>query len=261
MADGHFSIGDVLNELRPDFHDVTISKIRFLESQGLIAPERTPSGYRKFAPTDVARLRWILSQQRDNFLPLKIIKELLSELDEGQLTLDELLAEQRPSREEAVQALFERARQEQGTDEARTAADRMTEPMDSPQALSGVSLTRNELATAAGITDQQLSELESFGLVVADMSDGQRPLFGDEALTISRAAQRFLEVGIEARHLRMYKAFVERELVLFEQVVGPFRRQRNPEANARADATRAELATLGRTLRTALLQQTVRTSK
>src|ERR1700687_5855299 len=75
----HSSIGDVLNQLRDEFPDITISKIRFLESQGLVDPERTPSGYRKFYEDDVERLRWILRQQREHFLPLKVIKGRLSE--------------------------------------------------------------------------------------------------------------------------------------------------------------------------------------
>src|SRR6478609_4188478 len=79
----HVSIGDVLDQLRPEFEDITISKIRFLESQGLIDPERTPSGYRKFYPPDVARLRWILHKQKENFLPLKVIKGRLDEVDKN----------------------------------------------------------------------------------------------------------------------------------------------------------------------------------
>src|SRR5712672_3740925 len=79
----HVSIGDVLDQLRPEFEDITISKIRFLESQGLVDPERTPSGYRKFYAADVERLRFILRQQREHFLPLKVIKERLSEMDSG----------------------------------------------------------------------------------------------------------------------------------------------------------------------------------
>ncbi len=80
----HLSIGEVLGVLREEFPDVTISKIRFLESQGLIDPERTPSGYRKFYEADVSRLRWILHQQKDHFLPLKVIKERLDQLDDGE---------------------------------------------------------------------------------------------------------------------------------------------------------------------------------
>src|ERR1043166_4749788 len=78
------SIGDVLDQLRPEFADITISKIRFLESQGLIDPERTPSGYRKFSPSDIERLRYILREQREHFLPLKVIKERLDQLDRGE---------------------------------------------------------------------------------------------------------------------------------------------------------------------------------
>ena len=74
---GHLSIGEVLSLLQSEFPDVTISKIRFLEAQGLIDPERTPSGYRKFYEPDIVRLRWILRQQRDHFLPLKVIKTRL----------------------------------------------------------------------------------------------------------------------------------------------------------------------------------------
>ena len=79
----HHSIGDVLGMLREEFPDITISKIRFLESQGLIDPERTPSGYRKFYDADVARLRWILHQQKEHFLPLKVIKGRLEQLELG----------------------------------------------------------------------------------------------------------------------------------------------------------------------------------
>ncbi|MEZ5178535.1 MAG: MerR family transcriptional regulator, partial [Acidimicrobiales bacterium] len=81
MADAHLSIGEVLALLQEEFPDVTISKIRFLESQGLIDPERTPSGYRKFYAADIDRLRWILVQQRENFLPLKVIKDRLESAD------------------------------------------------------------------------------------------------------------------------------------------------------------------------------------
>ncbi|MDE3085715.1 MAG: MerR family transcriptional regulator, partial [Acidobacteriota bacterium] len=80
----YLSIGDVLTLLRQEFPDVTISKIRFLESQGLVNPERTPSGYRKFYEPDVDRLRWVLRQQREHFLPLKVIKGRLDEGGGGQ---------------------------------------------------------------------------------------------------------------------------------------------------------------------------------
>src|SRR3954468_19249476 len=84
VATAAVSIGDVLDQLRPEFADITISKIRFLESQGLIDPERTQSGYRKFSPSDIERLRYILREQREHFLPLKVIKERLDQLDRGE---------------------------------------------------------------------------------------------------------------------------------------------------------------------------------
>ena len=257
MADGHFSIGDVLTELQGDFSDVTISKIRFLESQGLIAPERTPSGYRKFSPTDVERLRWILSQQRDHFLPLKVIKERLEELDNGQLTLDDLI-DGRAAKAQAVEALFDRARNGDLASVGDATAPSDDSDTDLFLGASGVSLTRGELAMAAGLDERQVAELESFGLIEPSSTPGERPLFGDEALTIASAAARFMAYGIEPRHLRMYKAFAERELTLFEQIVAPARRQGNAEANRRADATRADMAALGRRLRNGLLQQAAR---
>ncbi len=92
----HLSIGEVLNILREEFPDVTISKIRFLESQGLIDPERTPSGYRKFYESDVSRLRWILHQQKENFLPLKVIKERLERMGEDQPAPVQSIARAKP---------------------------------------------------------------------------------------------------------------------------------------------------------------------
>ncbi len=269
MRTPHHSIGDVLNELRDEFPDITISKIRFLESQGLIAPERTPSGYRKFYAGDVARLRWILRQQKEHFLPLKVIKDRLETLDPGDL--DAAFAGQgeldldRSSREEAVQALFEAARREaaeQQADRVAAAVGAAAEGDDGGddlvESLSGVSLTRAELAAAAGLDDAQLSELESYGLLAPLRASSERPLFGEEALAIARVAASFMRFGIEARHLRMYRAFTERELSLFDQVLLPYHRQRNPEAEAKVEELHRELAGLGRRLRAALLQQTLR---
>ena len=280
MCTPHHSIGDVLNELREEFPDVTISKIRFLESQGLIAPERTPSGYRKFYATDVARLRWILRQQKDHFLPLKVIKDRLASMDAAEL---EALARgddvasgggtngsesgdtaPRPSKEAAVDSFFESVRREAAVQEADRIAAAVARAADGGDdddaipAVSGVSLTRAELATAAGLDDAQLAELESYGLVRPLAASSDRALFGEEALTIARSSASFLRFGIEPRHLRMYSSFVDRELNLFDQVLVPYRRQRNPEAQAKADELHRELAALGRRLRAGLLQQALR---
>ncbi len=271
MAAGHVSIGEVLDQLRGEFDDITISKIRFLESQGLIDPERTPSGYRKFYPSDVERLRFILRQQREHFLPLKVIKERLAELDVGAPAPDTAAAadggaapaKRRKKRAPETAPLFETARRAAEDDEARVATESVRDdggPDDYTISQTEVILNRAELAKAAGITDEELGQLEEYGLVTPTHTSRDRVLFDEDALAIARVASSFMRHGIEARHLRMYRAFAEREAGLFEQVLLPYRRQRNPEAQARTRDTLGELSGLGRQLRTALLRQAVRRS-
>jgi DNA-binding transcriptional MerR regulator len=262
----HSSIGDVLNQLRDEFPDITISKIRFLESQGLIDPERTPSGYRKFYPGDVERLRFILREQRENFLPLKVIRERLDEIDKnGGFTVPEGATtvghQERLLDPKTVDALFEETRRAAQAAEARSITAQVSDddvPEEVTIAESGVSLTRAELARAAELSDEDLGKLEEFGLVTPTHTSRDRVLFDDDALSIARTCAAFMQHGIEPRHLRMYRAFAEREAGLFEQVLLPYRRQRNPEAQARTTETLGELASLGRRLRTALLRQAVR---
>ncbi len=280
----HVSIGDVLDQLRPEFDDITISKIRFLESQGLIDPERTPSGYRKFYPSDVERLRFILREQREHFLPLKVIKERLSEMDGGAVpeasagdgggdagSEPETAAEsgtkakpkKRRGKAPAAEPLFETTRRAAESDVARAMTKSVqddTTPDVYGLAQTEVILTRTELANAAGITDEELGQLEEYGLVTPAHTSRDRVLFDEDALAIARVASSFLRHGIEARHLRMYRAFAEREAGLFEQVLLPYVRQRNPEAQARTRDTLGELSGLGRQLRTALLRQAIRRS-
>jgi DNA-binding transcriptional MerR regulator len=268
MARAHASIGDVLNQLREEFPEITISKIRFLESQGLVDPERTPSGYRKFYAGDVERLRWILREQREHFLPLKVIKERLDEIDRdgGFAESPEAKAE----KTEAVAQLFASARvvpsrpgSSPSVREADTVADSLADDDDTAAFRldnGGAILTRAELADLAGLDDAGLAELEAYGFLKPSVTTADRSLFDEDALNIARIAQAFLQFGIEPRHLRMYRAFVEREASLFEQVLLPYRRQRNPEAREREIETLGELAGLGRRLRTALLQQSVRQS-
>jgi DNA-binding transcriptional MerR regulator len=275
----HVSIGDVLDQLRPEFEDITISKIRFLESQGLIDPERTPSGYRKFYPSDVERLRFILREQREHFLPLKVIKERLSEMDSGAIPeptagdgadasdgsepASKAKPKKRRAKAPAGEALFETTRRAAESDVARTMTESVVD--DTAPDVYGLSqteviLTRTELAKAAGITDEELGQLEEYGLVTPAHTSRDRVLFDEDALAIARVAASFMRHGIEARHLRMYRAFAEREAGLFEQVLLPYVRQRNPEAQARTRDTLGELSGLGRQLRTALLRQAVRRS-
>jgi DNA-binding transcriptional MerR regulator len=270
-ASTHLSIGEVLAELRDEFPDITISKIRFLESQGLIGPERTPSGYRKFYDVDLTRLRWILHQQKEHFLPLKVIKERLDRLGPG----EELLVEAPEGRVEVDSEAAPAAGSEPAPAPApsRPASPRPARqpafvPTLPPEAegngdlatASGETYTRGDLAAAASLEAAQVDELESFGLLVPALEIGGEPRYDEAALDVARAAAGFFARGVEARHLRMYLTFAEREAVLFGQVLLPYVRQRNPDARARLQEELVELATLGRRLRGALLREAVRES-
>lgn len=280
-GEAHVSIGDVLNQLRDEFPDITISKIRFLESQGLIDPERTPSGYRKFYGADVERLRWILRLQKDHFLPLKVIKEQLDEIDAsggfseaGPATSASRAATHEPPETAApdpeepgpdapkrsASSGRRKARSRRaGVDlppELKSTLDDEAGEDGRSMASGGVSLTRAELARAADLTDVELAELEEYGLVTPSPAGSDRALFDEHALAAARLAAEFRQYGIEPRHLRMYRAFADREATLFEQVLLQYRRQRNPDAQGRAEAAWRDLARLGRQLRRVLLEQT-----
>jgi DNA-binding transcriptional MerR regulator len=233
------SIGEVLTLLKDEFPDVTISKIRFLESQGLLDPERTPSGYRKFYETDVERLRWILRQQREHFLPLKVIKGRLAgavpEPDDGSASP----AESAPPREAAVRR-------------PRVAATPDSNPLAT--GVSGANLTFGELASASGLEVDDLHELERYG-ILAGRSVGGTVYYDEDALVVANLAAGFMKYGVEARHLRMYRNAGEREASFFEQVVMPMLKQRNPAAHTQAIETLGELARLGQAFRAAMLRQ------
>jgi DNA-binding transcriptional MerR regulator len=236
----------VLGLLQSEFPDVTISKIRFLESQGLLDPERTPSGYRKFYEPDVERLRWILRQQRENFLPLKVIKGRLDEAGDQAVPTDPPKLAAVPSVGSAAVATAEDRSPESGAFENRS-FDGMTT----------VSMTADELALAAGLTREVVADLERFGLLTGK-SVGASTLFDDEALLVAQVAAAFLRHGIEPRHLRMYKVAADREAGFLEQIVTPVLKQRNPAARRQAVDTIDELSSLGQSLRTALLREALR---
>ena len=244
----HLSIGEVLSLLQDDFPDVTISKIRFLESQGLLDPERTPSGYRKFYDDDIARLRWILTQQKENFLPLKVIK--------GRLTSGATTTEEAPPAPPAATPTPARPAPAPAT--ARP-------PMEEPSArrdtfasgMSGVSMTFDELRSASGLEPAALRELERYGLIEGKPVGGQT-YYDEDALVVARLCAGFARHGVEARHLRMYKTAAERESGFYEQVIMPLIKQRNPASRRQALDTLAELSQLGGDLRGALLRATLR---
>ncbi|MFF7300762.1 MerR family transcriptional regulator [Streptomyces sp. NPDC008265] len=219
------SIGTVLTTLRDEFPEVTISKIRFLEAEGLVEPRRTPSGYRKFSTEDVERLARILRLQRDHYLPLKVIREQLDALARGE--------------------------------QIRIPAPTAHGDGDGPPADGVVRETpraarvgREELLAAVGVDEAQLAEWESYGLL-AEASGGG---FDADAVTVAGLVADLGRFGLEPRHLRAMKAAAEREAGLVEQVVAPLRRHRNPQTRAHAEATMKELAGLSVQLHEALVQ-------
>lgn len=229
MSVQHRSIGQVLDLLKGDFADISISKIRFLESQGLIDPERNQSGYRKFTEADVDRLRWILEQQRDHFLPLKVIKERIDQQE------------------------FDGA--ESGS-ESKSDGDGVRSPGRPNPLDSGavsVSLTLDELASASGLSQAKIMELQKFGLM-APLEDGTLRHYGSEAVIVAKVAAGFLAHGVEPRHLRAYKSAAEREAGLMEQRIMPMVMQRTAQSRQQSQDTLAELINLGSELRLSLLR-------
>ena len=229
------TIGDVLGQLKGEFADLTISKIRFLEQEGLVHPDRTPSGYRKFAPEDVARLRYVLSQQKYHFLPLKVIRDQLDAMDRGLVPPGTGVPAAVPHAANVAIASIQ--------DNAPTGEHFRPAP-------ATMRLSREELLNAAGLRPEQLTQLEQFGLISA------RPggHYDDDALAVGRIVADLARYGLEARHLRAFRTAAEREVGLFSQVVGPQSRQKSSEARARADETVRELAALSVRLHAALVQ-------
>ena len=231
-ARAFMSIGEVLGQLRPDFADITISKIRFLEAEGLVEPERTASGYRKFSREDLSRLRYVLSAQRDHYLPLRVIKEHLDAIDRGLEPPD--LGGTGPKVPRAL-----------------VAAEGLPGPEAFLPDVTEIRLARGELLNASGLKPDQLDQLEQYGLL-APRPGGSH--YDGNALVVAKTVAEMARFGIEARHLRMFKAAAEREIGLVEQVVTPLVRQRNPEARARAEEVARELAALSVKLHATLVR-------
>ncbi|MEV7086361.1 MerR family transcriptional regulator [Streptomyces sp. NPDC093085] len=219
------SIGAVLGRLREEFPEVSISKIRFLEAEGLVVPGRTPSGYRKFSVEDLERLARVLRMQRDHYLPLKVIKGHLDALERGE---DVSLPGSR--------------RTPPGGAGARDG--REPGPVTAPR------IGREELLAAAGAEAEALAAWEAYGLIVP-LPDGG---YDAEAVTVAKLVSELGGFGLEPRHLRVMKAAAEREAGVVEQVVAPLRRHRNPQTRAHAEATTQELSDLFARLHAALLR-------
>lgn len=213
-------ISDVLASLRLEFPAVTTSKLRFLEEQGLVDPVRTPGGYRQYSPADVERLRFVLRQQRDRYLPLKVIGEQLAALDAGE-------AEEAPVRARLATL-----------DGVAPATDR---------------LTAERLAQDAGVPVDLVTELVAQGV----LRPGPRGVFDPWAREVVAVAAALSEHGIDARHLRAFRAAADRQTDLVEQVVAPWRGQRSVSARARAGTLAAEVGELCARMHTALVRSAV----
>lgn len=232
---GLLNIGQVLDLLRADFDSITIPKIRFLEDKGLIKPERTAAGYRKFSAEDVARLRYVLTMQRDHYLPLKVIGEHLDALDRGL---------EPPPIEPVVPTVPTVA----------LSADGLPSP-ESFVRRDNVRLSRKELLKIADISEDVLSALEQFGLVSARSGTAH---FDTDALVIAQTARELADFGLEPRHLRAFRAAADREVGLVEQVVAPLARGRDAAAGARAEDAMSQIAALSVRLHATLVKTGLR---
>jgi DNA-binding transcriptional MerR regulator len=230
------SIGELIVALRPEFPDVSISKIRYLEAEGLIEPSRTSSGYRRFTPADVARLRYVLTAQRDQYLPLRVIKDHLAAMDRGELPAPGAgavvrLAPNPASLGDTLES------------ESQVAADDV------------VRLTRADLLEQSGIDSALLDELESFGFL--SRRTGPTP-YDRDALMVASLVRELTTYGVEPRHLRAVKTAADREIGLVQQVVAPLLRRGGPDARARADEAARDLASLAVRLHAALVMAGLR---
>jgi DNA-binding transcriptional MerR regulator len=234
-ARSRMNIGEVLDQLRPDFPGITIPKIRFLEDKGLIKPERTQSGYRKFSHDDVDRLRYVLRMQRDHYLPLKVIGEHLDAIDRGL---------EPPPIDPVVPTIPKVALAADGLPSAESFTRR-----------DNVRLSRRELVKIAEISEDLLDQLEQFGLVTPRAGTGH---YDTDALVVATTARELADFGFEPRHLRQFKTAADREVGLVEQVIAPHRGGRDAAAKARADDAVSEIAALSVRLHATLVKAGLR---
>jgi DNA-binding transcriptional MerR regulator len=228
------SIGAVLDLLRPDFPDVTISKIRFLEAEGLVTPQRAASGYRRFTAYDCARLRFVLTAQRDQYLPLKVIKAQLDAQPDGELPP---------------------AGSPYGVPRLVTVGDRASVDTDSVTvAPTRVRLSREDLLDRAGVDDDLLTALLKAGVITT----GPGGFFDEHAPVILQCARALADYGVEPRHLRAFRSAADRQSDLIAQIAGPLVNTGKTGARDRADDLAREVAALAITLHTSLIKSAVR---
>ena len=219
------SIGHVLGLLKGEFPDISISKIRFLESEGLISPRRAPSGYRRYTDADIERLRYVLSVQKSHYLPLRVIREHLDAMDRGQAP---------PPLESPFRPM------EQATTGSATAQPTTKQP---------VRLSRAELLEASGLSELALAELERNQIVQTKRGSTH---YGRDALTLAVAARRLAEYGIDGRHLRAFKISADREVGLVEQAIAPHMRRPGGNKEVTSEVTQLVISFHAALVRTAM---------
>ncbi len=273
----YLSIGEVLGLLLEEFPDITISKIRFLESQGLIVPERTASGYRKFYDDDVERLRYILTEQKDKFLPLRVIKDRLDTPPAGLTRPEPRGIKNVVSASEAAE-LDDQASEVEVTEvpatkthpasrvpkavpvtnerQTQNATRRPALPDPSDAVGRPATYSRAELLELSGLDEVTLKDLEAFHLVAARQV-GTQGLFDEHDLAVAEVARGFADAGFDVRHLKAWKISAEREAGLFEQRVLPVLRRRSPESRQESNVLLDDLSDLGGRLRAILVARAV----
>lgn len=232
------SIGAVLDLLRGDFPDVSISKIRFLEAEGLVTPQRTASGYRRFTAYDCARLRFILTAQRDQYLPLKVIKAQLDAQPDGELP--------QAGSAYGVPRLVPVSEGEDGPDGAAAGV--------SAVAPTQVRLSREDLLARSGVDEEMLGALVRNGIITA----GPAGFFDEHSVVIAQCARALGDYGVEPRHLRAFRSAADRQSDLIAQIAGPVGKAGKAGARDRADDLAREVAALAITLHTSLIKSAVR---
>jgi DNA-binding transcriptional MerR regulator len=228
-AKDKMSIGELLKSLKGEFPDLTISKIRFLEGEGLINPERTASGYRKFSQADAQRLRFILKLQREKYLPLKVIREKINELESGKAKAGDLAP--------GILATLEVG--------------------EEIAAYDGSTLLKADAPQSLEVAESFIETLEGYGLICSHAGD-EGPYYDKDDVKILRIAKEFSRYGMEPRHMRMYENLTDREAMTFEQIILPALKSKDPEAKRRALDNLYQLVNLSRELKDLLLKNRVK---
>jgi DNA-binding transcriptional MerR regulator len=244
-ADAHeaprksLTIGAVCKALSQEFPDISISKIRYLEDQKLLTPRRTPGGYRLYAQTDVSRLRTILRLQRDEFLPLRVIRQ---ELAAGRA-------------EEDIAATAAPAAQPAPADTARPGAAlrRITFSLRD----RGAMYSLEDVVEETGAEARLVTELEDYGIIQGELRGGAR-YYDETEREIVRAVSELTRYGVGGRNLRVFKTSADRESALLQQILAPSLRSRNPERRKEAIEALENLAAVASHLKHLLLVRDLR---